>query len=269
MMSCKENNQNKHQKPVARALDKYLYVSDLSEVIPSGISQSDSASMAADFVDKWIRNQLLLSKAEVNLTEEEKQVEQQIENYRSSLLIYAYEQSYLKQKLDTVVPDTEIIDYYNQNTSNYVLNENLFKGHFIKVPATAPEIYKLRQWSRSDDPESIKNLESYCFNYAAKYDHFDENWTNLDDLLHQLPVRLSYLSSYIQTRKYYETRDSFFYYFITAKEFAPSGSIKPIELVKEDIKSIILNKRKMKLINELESNIYNDAQNRGQFTIYE
>ena len=51
-----------------------------------------------DFIEKWVRNQLLLNKAEINLTDEEKNVELQIENYRSSLLIYAYQQSYLRQK---------------------------------------------------------------------------------------------------------------------------------------------------------------------------
>ena len=74
-----------------------------------------------DFIEKWVRNQLLLNKAEINLTDEEKNVEQQIENYRSSLLIYAYEQSYLRQNLDTVVTDKEIEDYYKENQSNFIL----------------------------------------------------------------------------------------------------------------------------------------------------
>ena len=72
----------------------------------------DSIAIVRDFVEKWVRNQLILSKAELNLTDEEKDVEQQIDNYRTSLLIYAYEQSYLRQNLDTVVTDKEVEKYY-------------------------------------------------------------------------------------------------------------------------------------------------------------
>ena len=60
-----------------------------------------------------------------------------------------------------------------------------------------------------------------------------------------------------------------YYYFLNAKEIAPEGTVSPLEIVKNDIQSIILNKRKIKLINELESSIYSDAQNREHFTIYQ
>ena len=103
--------------------------------MPVGISSTDSASVVKDFIEKWIRNQLLLNKAEINLTEGEKDVQAQIENYRSSLLIYAYQQSYLRQELDTLVGDQEIENYYKENQSNFVLGEPLMKGLFIKLPA--------------------------------------------------------------------------------------------------------------------------------------
>ena len=75
--------------------------------------------------------------------------------------------------------------------------------------------------------------------------------------------------SAILSRQYIETRDTAFLYFLNAKEIAASGTVSPLEIVKNDIQSIILNKRKINLINELESNIYSDAQNREHFTIYQ
>ena len=73
----------------------------------------------------------------------------------------------------------------------------------------------------------------------------------------------------IISRRYIETRDSAFLYFLNAKEITSSGNVSPLEIVKNDIESIILNKRKISLINDLESNIYSDAQNRDHFTIYQ
>jgi hypothetical protein len=267
LLSCGQHPVNKNEKPLARVYNNYLYPSDLHEVIPAGIPASDSATVVKDFIEKWVRNQLLLNKAEINLTEAEKDVQLQMESYRSSLLIYAYQQSYLRQKLDTVVTDKEIEDYYKQNSSNFILNGSLFKGVFIKVPVSAPEIWKLRQWYRSEDAESIKNLEGYCFNHAAVYDDFNEDWVKLNEVLRMLPANTTFESS-LKSRKFIETRDNDYFYFLNAKEIALEGTVSPFELVKNDIHYIILNKRKIMLINELELNLYSDAQNHEYFTIY-
>jgi hypothetical protein len=268
LAGCKSHPVSRNDKPVARAYESYLYASDLSGIIPPGTSAADSATLAKDYIEKWIRNQLVLNKAEMNLTDAEKDVELQIESYRSSLLIYAYQQSYLRQNLDTVVTDKELDDYYNQNKSNFILSESLFKGLFIKVPAAAPEIYKLRQWYRSDDPESIKNLEAYCFQQAAVYDDFEEHWVKINEVLRMLPENGGSFEPALLSRKYLETRDKDYLYFLSAKEIAPEGTVSPFDLVNDDIHYIILNKRKILLINQLEMNIYADAQNHEYFTIY-
>jgi hypothetical protein len=269
LYGCGNHPENNNSRPVARVFNKYLYTSDLTDVVPSGISSDDSTSITKDFIEKWIRNQLLLNKAEMNLTDDEKNVKQQIENYRSSLLIYTYQQSYIRQKLDTFVTDKEITDYYKQNQSNFILGETLIKGLFIKIPVNTPDIYKLRQWYRSNDEESIKNMEGYCFKYAVTYDHFDDGWVNLSYVLHMLPVISNSYESTLSSRKYLETRDNSYFYFLHINEIAAAGTGTPLELVKNNINSIILNKRKINLIHELESNIYLDAQNHEHFDIYQ
>jgi hypothetical protein len=167
------------------------------------------------------------------------------------------------------VTNEEVEKYYRENQSNFILNESLMKGIFIKVPIKAPEIYKVRQWVRSDNPENIKNLEGYCFRFASVYDHFNDGWVKMNQILPMIPAVSGNSESAILSRKYIETRDSSFYYFLSAKEIVASGTVSPLEIVKNDIQSIILNKRKIKLINELESNIYSDAQNREHFNIYQ
>jgi len=267
LTGCSKNPVKSTEKPLARVYDKYLYPNDLNGVVPVGISSTDSASVVKDFIEKWIRNQLLLNKAEINLTDGEKDVQAQIENYRSSLLIYAYQQSYLRQELDTVVGDQEIENYYKENQSNFVLGEPLMKGLFIKLPAKAPEMYKLRQWYRSDDAENIKRLEGYCFKYAAVYDHFNEGWVNLNEVLRMIPSGEMYKNN-LENRRYLEIKHNENFYFLNIKEIAPEGTVTPFDLVKNDIHYIILNKRKVQLINELDASIYSDAQNREHFTIY-
>jgi len=269
LLGCKSQPEHKNEKPLARVFNNYLYPEDLINVVPAGISASDSATLARDFIEKWIRNQLLLNKAEGNLTEAEKNVKLQMESYRSSLLIYAYQQSYLRQKLDTVVTFQEMEEYYTQNKSNFILNETMFKGLFIQVPVNAPEIYKLRQWYRSDDTASIKKLEGYCFEFARVYDDFGEDWVKLSEVMQMIPSGAGSAQNSLQYRKYLETRDNDYLYFLHVKEIIPEGTVSPFELVKDDVHYIILNKRKILLINELELNILSDAQNHDYFTIYQ
>lgn len=267
--ACSRIPERKDEKPVARVFDSYLYVSDIREVVPTGITSADSASLVRDFIEKWVRNQLLLNKAEDNLTEPEKDVDLQIENYRSSLLIYAYQQSYLRQHLDTIVSDKEISDYYNENQSNFILNETLMKGHFIKVRSDAPELYKLRQWYRADDTASVRKLDAYCYQYATVYDDFGEEWVNFNDVLQMIPTLAPWQETAFQLRKSLESSDNEYLYFVFAKELASQGTVSPLSSVKNNIQYIILNKRKINIINDLESNIYTDAQNREYFTIYQ
>jgi hypothetical protein len=269
VFSCKNEIRLTEEKPVARVLDKTLTAADMKEIFPEGVSAEDSVQIAKNFIEKWVRKQLLLNKAELNLTDDEKDVKEQIENYRSSLLIYKYEQSLLKQKLDTTIRNEEIEEYYNQNASNFLLNRDIVKSIYIKVPRSAPEIYKLRQWYRSDDPESIKNLEAYCFQHAETYDFFNESWVDFSGLLDKIPVQIGNSGNYLRYRQTIEASDSVCHYFVRIYDYALSGEPSPLELVKNDIEKIILNKRKITLLNELETSIYSDAQNRGQFTLYE
>ncbi|HLO57363.1 MAG TPA: hypothetical protein VK179_01345 [Bacteroidales bacterium] len=265
--SCNKGKINNSEKPLAKVYDRYLYPSELKGVIPVGISAQDSIAMSKDFIEKWVRNQILLNTAEMNLTDKEKDVENQIDNYKSSLLIYAYEQRYLQQKLDTVVSDSTILAYYKENQPNFILGETLVKGLFIKLSVKAPELYKVRQWYRSEKPEDLNNLEGYCFNNALVYNHFNDGWVNVNEILRMIPSGSTMVNSLL-SRKYLETSDKDHFYFISLKEIAPEGTVSPFELVKNNIYSIILNKRKVTLINELESGILSDAQNREKFTIY-
>jgi hypothetical protein len=269
ILSCKNNVRLIQEKPVARVLNKTLTANEMKRIFPEGVSAKDSIQIAKNFIEKWVQKQLLLNKAELNLTEDEKDVSEQIENYRSSLLIYKYEQSLLKQKLDTIIRDKEIEEYYNQNVSNFLLNRDIVKSIFIKVPRSAPDIYKLRQWYRSDDPESIKNLEAYCFQHAKTYDFFNESWVDFSGLLDKIPVQIGNPGNFLRYRQTIEASDSVYYYFVRIYKYALNGDPSPLELVKNDIEKIILNKRKIRLLNDLETSIYNDAQNRGQFTLYE
>lgn len=256
------------EKPVAKVFDKYLYPSNLKDIIPANISPSDSSILVNDYIDKWIRKQLLLRRAELSLTDEEKNVDIQLENYRTSLLIFKYEQSLIKQKLDTIISFEEIEKYHSDNPANFLLNNNIVKAIFLMVPRDAPNLRDLRRWYRNDTDDNLKKLEAYAFQYAEIYDYFNDDWIEFSEIEKNLPVRIDNPQNLLKYRKYYEVRDSSYYYLLNIKDYKLLGSVAPLSYVIQDIRTIIMNKRKIQLVQRLESNIYNDALNRGYFTIY-
>lgn len=267
-ISCQKFESRKTEKPLARVGQTYLYPSDVIEIFPVNISQNDSLRILNNFVDKWIKKQLLVEKAELNLTEEQKDVHNQIEEYRSSLLIFKYEQSLILQKLDTVITQAEIEEYYNENTSNFILDMNLVKALFIKLPRNAPNVETFRQLYSSEKEEDIQQLENYCYQYATKYDFFNDTWINFTRIQSELPQTVYSPERSLRWTRKIEQRDSIYNYFVYIRDYRVEGETAPIDYVTDNIVSIILNKRKVRFITEMENDIYNDGMSKGEFTIY-
>jgi len=224
--------------------------------------------MIASLTEKWVRKQLIVQKAELNLTDEEKDVNKELDEYRTSLIIYKYEQKLIKEKLDTFVQSSELQKYYTQNISNFILNYDIVKALYIKLPIHAPGIDKVKEWMRSESEENIKKLEGYCFQYAVKYEYFKDEWVNFDNIKMLLPITISDNKQYLKNIKFIELKDTSYYYFVNIKDYKTKGSDSPLKFVESDIKTIILLKRKQKLINDLENKIYFDAIDRDNIKIY-
>jgi hypothetical protein len=267
-LACVRPGKGKGELPVARVSNVYLYPSDMEGIFDPKLSPKDSTEIRRKFVEKWIKKQLLLQKAELNLNFEQKDVSKQLDDYRTALLIYKYEEMLLEQQMDTVVSAKEIEEYYNKNTSNFILNQPAMKGVYIKLHSNSPYQEKLARWIRSDNPEDLKQLDSYCFQYAKKYDYFNDQWIYFEILKKQLPLHTSDIDGFLKSNKYAELHDSVFNYYLNIKEFKLSGNTAPLNLVKEDISRILLNKRKMQLLQNLENDIYNNAYNRDKIEIY-
>ena len=214
LLGCVPKIDKPEESPIARVYDKYLNVSDLKDIIPQNLTEMDSLALVKDYIEKWVQKQLILTKAEANLTIEEKDVEKQITDYRTSLLIFKYEQNLIQQKLDTNITATEIEEYHTQNSSNFILNKNLIKGIYLKIPRSAPDMWKVRRWYKSDKEEHIKELDAYCFQHAKEVDYFDNEWIYFGAILEKMPPLYNSPKNILQYRKNIEVRDSTHYYFL-------------------------------------------------------
>lgn len=253
---------------VARVHDKSLYLSDVEEIFPENVSPADSIQLLMAYADRWVRKQLLLNKAERNLNVMQKDVAKQIEDYRSSLLIFQYEQEYIRQKLDTIVGDDEIELFYTENSSNFILNESVVKALFIQIPTDSPYFDKIKGLYKSNKEDDIKELDNIAYQVAIKYDYFNDKWLPISRILRELPEPIKDPEAFLLYNRSIEMSDAASTYFVSFRDMMRQGQQSPIEFEKENIKSIIINKRKQNLVMDLESKIYTDARNYNHFNIF-
>ncbi|MCF8225758.1 MAG: peptidyl-prolyl cis-trans isomerase [Bacteroidales bacterium] len=268
MHGCSLLENPKKEEAVARVFDTYLYMSEVKGAIPEGTSSKDSTIIARNYIDTWVRKQLMLNRAEIALSEEQKDFEKKLEEYRSSLLIYSYRQKLLQQKIDTTVHDEEILEYYENNINNFILSDEVVMAIFVKLPLDAPDISSVRNWTRSAANSDIDNLEKYSVNYAEKFDMFNNSWIYFSDLMKQVPLSIEQPSRFLRYNDYFETSDSLYHYFIHIIDHKSEGNVTPLSLIKMDIKSILLNKRKIEFYKNLEQQVYNEGLNKNQFEIF-
>ncbi len=267
LYSC---NKGTHQgeRPLVKVYDQVLYESQLKGLVSQGISEEDSLDIVKKYIDKWILQQLVFHQAQAFLTEEEKDISRQIEDYKTSLLIYKYKQKYADQKLNKEISAQEVEKYYKKNPANFTLNDNIIKGIYIKAPLQAANPSDIRKWCMSDEEQDIKELESFCFKYADDYKYFEEKWVSFDKISKEIPNMPTNLEAILRQNAKFETQDAEHYYFLKVTKFKLVGELAPLSYVEADIESILLNKKKIKLLENLENKIYNEALNKNNVTIY-
>lgn len=266
--SCKNINNHTDELIIAKAYDKQLTLSDLQKVMPENIKGTDSINFVQNFINGWIKNQIILHKAELNFTGDYSEIEKKLEEYRKSLIIYNYEQQLLEQKLDTVVTPQEIEKYYNENKDDFTLKENIVKVIYVKVNNTSPKLKNVAEWYKLKKPKDREQLESFCLQYAENYYLDDSSWLLFNDLLKEIPIKTYNQENFLQNNRYIEMRDSVYSYFVNIIDFKIKNSTSPLTFEKENIKNILLNKRKILFLEKMQEDLFKEAQKNNEFEIY-
>ena len=257
------------EQPVARVNNTYLYASDLEGISESTVNSADSADRAESYINQWVRKQLLIDEATSRIEFDEAEIQRKILDYRYSLIAYSYQEYYIRENLNKEVSEEEIVNYYEENADNFELKQNIIRGKYIKVPNDAPRTTQLRDLMYSKRADDIETLKSYCFSYAINYSLEDSIWINFDEIIKNTPLaEIPNKVQFLRTRKFVESSDDNAMYFLKIDEYKKTDDIAPLEFVRDQIASIIVNKRKVELADNLEKEVYEKAVETNAFEIY-
>jgi hypothetical protein len=254
--------------PVARAFDRELYWSDLRQVIPLESTPEDSAAMARQFIDNWLREQVVLHQAEQNLGDEQRSMEARIEDYRRSLLTYAYEEALVGQKLDTALSNAELEAYFEANRKDFVLKDNIVRLRWFKVREQDKRtLRKVEDLWRSDKEKDRHDLELWLAAHGSPITDSHDQWVPFTEVLAQVPLEVDNPTDWLPRQGKVMARDSVNTYFVEFLEHRLSDGLSPFPLVRERIRAILLNQRKLQLIERMRNDLYQDALDRKDIEV--
>ncbi len=253
---------------VARVNDTYLYKDDLTAIFTKDISKQDSITLVNNYINNWIKQQLLLSKAQLNLENRTNEFEDLVKQYREDLFINSYKEAVVKQYLDTIITDDDIDQFYLNNNEIFKLNEELIKLKYIKIWKTDSNkntIVKLFKSSTHKDLEKLKEkvllMKSHHLN--------DSIWIKYSDLINEIPVlKTEDKQLLLKKDQFIQKEDSLSLYLVTIKKVLQSNEIAPKSYITPAIKQMILHQRKLLLLRNIEETLIEDATKKQQFEIY-
>ena len=252
---------------IAKVGDKTLLRKELAAVLPAGITKPDSISQAKFYIQRWLRQELMLKMAEENLAEEQKDVQRELDEYRTSLIIHRYQQQLINQKLDTAIAAGDILRFYNDHPEKFTLDQNIVKAIYLEVPKKEAKIDQLKHWMTASDDKSRMDLEKFSFQYATKFDYFNEEWIDFSQIRSRMPVSFASPDAILRRNSFIEASDESKYYLAAIKDYRLIGDKAPFEFAKDRIAGLILNTRKIEFIDELHKNIFQKAKSANQFKI--
>jgi hypothetical protein len=269
LFSCNYFKPEAKPQAIARVNDNYLYKEDIKDLVPKGTSKADSILIVRNFIDRWASRKLLIEKAEVNLSAQQKaQFDELIKQYKVDLYTKAYLEEIVKQTVDTVVSDEELKSYYEANKENFRTNGILVRLRYINLAKDNPKyetikskFFDYRKSDRKFWETYALQLKSFAFN--------DSVWVDMNQVYGKLPfINPDNRDEYIVSGKSIQKADSLDMYLVKIRNVIDRNQVAPYDYLKPTLKEVLLNKKKLELIKKFEKEITDDAIKDQDYEIY-
>ncbi len=266
--SCDYFTIKSNRDAVARVHNTYLYKEDLKNIFTKDITGQDSILLANNYINNWIKQQLLLSKAQINLENNAEKFDELVKKYREDLFINSYKEAVVKQYLNYEITNDDIDKFYLNNKQNFKLNEELVKLKYIKIGKdilNKKELIKLFKSTKKEDLDSLQSKELFL-----KSQHLNDSiWVKYSDLSTKIPFfKTADKQRLLKKGTFIQKEDSLSLYLVAINQVLFRNEIAPKSYISPTIKQMILHQRKLLLLRNIEETLIDDANKKQQFEIY-
>jgi len=249
---------------VASVGSKNLYRSDIEELYPADADSISRLNLKNNFIDNWVRENVLLQEAEKYIANEIN-IDQLVKDYRSSLLIYNYEERLVKERLDTFISNQQKLEIYEANKSSYLLSSPIVKGAYIQVPIDTPQLKQFKKdWIRQD----MEAIINFTRKYKLTSRIFPDTWVTFADFLSIIPENL-FSTKQLQSKKSLDREKNGIQYFVKVIDYRDKNEVAPLEYIEDKIEKLILYNRKVTLLKTIKEKLYERDLESKKVKIYE
>ena len=269
VFSCDFFKETDDRKAIARVHETYLYEEDIKDLLKEGMSAQDSSMVVTSFINNWAKEQLLVRGAKRNLTEIKQEAFNKLAlEYKNELYSKAYLEALVAKNIDTVITLEEAEAYYNENKQIFKLNENLIKLRYINLEENRLDIKDIETKFKRFNETDKKELDSISIQFKS-FSLKDSVWVKVDQVVDKIPaITTENKNELLKISNFIQLKDSLGLYLVLINDVLLRNNLAPLEYVKPTIDKIVINKRKLELIRELEKDITKDAIKNKKFEIY-
>lgn len=268
--SCSENTTTEQKGTLVKINERTLTKEDVLSVLPKKLSSADSLLWAESYIKQWVKDNLVYDVALRNLDDDNRaEIDRLVDSYRRSLVRYRYQEQLVHERLSANITDEEKQKFYDENQDQFVLDHSLVKGLFLKIPIDAPNLDEVKKWYRSTSEASIEKIEKYSVQNALVYDYFYDKWVSFDEVVANIPIKVTNETEFLRTHSFVETADSSYCYLLNIEEYVAKGKIAPFEYANTQISDMLVNQRKVQFLKNFEEELYNDAIRGGNVVFSE
>ena len=269
MSSCDFFKKTDDRVPVARVNDSYLYYDDIKDLVSEGTPEEDSISVVQNFINRWATQQLFVDGAKRNLNEaKQEEFDKLVDQYKNDLYTKAYLEALVNRDMNTTVTSDEAQTYYKANKDVFKLNEELLKFRYIHLDGNMNNYSTIEQKFKRFNAKDKKDLEAMSIQFKS-YSLNDTIWIKASQVVNKISaITPENKSQLLKKSNFVQIKDSLGVYLMQINDVLLRNDTAPLEYVKPVIDQIVINKRKLERIRELEKDITKDAIKNKQFEIY-
>lgn len=250
---------------LAEAGSRELWLSDVEHLVHESATPQDSALTIRAYVDHWVREQLLMAKAEENVPPD-LNLDQLVEDYRSSLIRNNYERRLMETRLDSSVSEQELIAFYEENQEQYLLEKPIARFHFLKVRQDDPSMQQIDRWWSKAEGSSMQSLRAFASKHAVASSLDDSLWLDLGAIADMAWPAISNPGSLAEGREV-RYQDPDHRYWLRVLEVKASLEVAPLAYIREQATRAILHRRQVELIERTKEQLYQVAIRKNQVKI--
>jgi len=257
----------KEESKLSSYKDDYLTIEKVMLDMPDNVS--DSASYVSDYINKWLRNNVIVNKAKLYIDENEESLVESVEQYKNNLLVYKYQKELIDNQFDTTVSKSDIQSYYDEYITDFVLHKDIVKARLIVLDKDALKKEEVEILISTDDNVSLNELMDICEMYAVNYFLNDSAWVYSSEFSQKLPITIKESNKILsRNNKTHVFTDDNFIYLLYVMNHQIKGSKSPLTFVFNNIRLLLQNKNKIKFTNDIEDKLYQEAISSGDIKIY-